>query len=491
MKYLLIIFLLLAPFQSFAATDVTMASGNAVRAPWVGFGVNWQTFAYDSSSPSATNWTNTYVPRLQWMRPGIVRLMMSVTYPGYPSAPDWNSASMVQLYRVLDYCQANNIPVFLEEWGNGWLQPSGWLIGDTIYINAIGAYMQQLITMKEYTCIKYFSIANEPNYDSGVASESYYFTAFNAIKTKLFTTLGLSGFTMIGPDEGASESVSSAPWTTTAAASYASSLAGYDFHRYTNVSDFASGGMTTGLNTIFDSIISSDSGNAGKVFALGESGMKDGASTNGNTNIATFNYGLWMADYGVQGARARAGALAAWSIDDDGVTQTWGMWDTQGNGYALRPWFYTWSLMSRLFPASSTIYAPTNPNTSVRVLGAKTPTGKWSFVGVNESGSSIDLNFIATSEATTTQLFSRYLYSSGSQTVDGNGIPTAVSTVSTAPASGITVTVPAASVVVLSSADNSDPNINLASMALALNLHNPATSYISQGNSLVISSQRN
>jgi hypothetical protein len=49
------------------------------------------------------------------------------------------------------------------------------------------------------------------------------------------------------------------------------------------------------------------------------------------------------------------------AIPDDLTLKIWGFWNTQGRAMghpedeAIRPWFYTWSLMSRLFPKGSRV----------------------------------------------------------------------------------------------------------------------------------------
>jgi hypothetical protein len=418
-----------------------------VRAPWQGFGVNWQTTDYSSSTPSSTDWTNIYVPRLQFMKPGIVRLLMSVNYIGSPGTYNFNTADMTQLYRVLDYCQANNIPVLLTEWGNGWIQPSGWKLGDSNYINAIGAYMNYFINTKGYSCIKWFALGNEPNYDptnypNGISD---WVSAVTALKNK-FSSLGLSGFTIAGPDTSDTDN-----WVTSVASSHNTLVSAYDMHRYEASSYLQNSGFESNLtSTVWNSVVSSDTNQSGKPFIIGEAGIADGMSTNSNTNISTFNYGLWMADYGVQAARAKVGAIAAWSLDNNGVSgQDWGLWKSKASGYTLNPWWYTWSLLSHCVPAGSTIYAPTNPSSSVRVMGAQTRSGEWTFVAVNQGSSSVDLNFIASGN--TQQTFSRYIYSSSSQPVDNSGIPVASSTFQSTPSAGVSCTVPATSVIVLTS----------------------------------------
>jgi hypothetical protein len=442
-RFLLVVFLLSMHVSMAEGGTVTITLSHAVRGPWIGFGVNMESLSWSSSTPSSTDWTNTYLPRLQWMKPPIIRLMMSANY---------TSSYLTQLYRILDYAQSHGIQIVLSEWGNGWspVQMPGALLGDTTYTNAIGNYMQNLINTKGYTCIKYFILGNEPNYDpTNYASGITQWTNAVANTKAKFTSLGFtdSNFRIAGPDTSNADT-----WVTATASTYPTLVGAYDLHRYEYVSDLANAGFESSLNGIWSTVMSSDPSISGKPFMLGEAGIADGSSTDSNTNIGTFNYGLWMADYSVQAARGRVGAILVWNLDDDGVSgQDWGLWKSKANGYTLYPWWYTYSLLSRYVPKGSTIYAPSNPSSTVRVMGSQAPDGSWTFVAVNMGTSSTSITFVAPGNSS--QTFQCYSYSSGGRTVDANGFPTPVSTLSGVPASGVTQTIPANSMVMLTAYD--------------------------------------
>jgi hypothetical protein len=133
---------------------------------------------------------------------------------------------------------------------------------------------------------------------------------------------------------------------------------------------------------------------AGKRFFLAESGLLDG-KCNGDQQprVRTFAYGVMMADFAAQVAQAGWMGLCAWDLDDamhtvsghppvptDTTLKLWGFWNTQGAAMGhledanMRPWFYTWSLMSRLFPRDARIVGVNitgAPN--LRVLAGESP----------------------------------------------------------------------------------------------------------------------
>ena len=83
---------------------------------------------------------------------------------------DWTNEEMLALYRILDWCESNHADVFLQQmWGHvEWnafpgvhpLLSAPRSLDD--FAAGITELLVQLMRKKNYTCIKYFSITNEP-----------------------------------------------------------------------------------------------------------------------------------------------------------------------------------------------------------------------------------------------------------------------------------------------------------------------------------------
>ncbi|MFN8255318.1 MAG: cellulase family glycosylhydrolase [Bacteroidales bacterium] len=83
---------------------------------------------------------------------------------------DWDNEEMKVLYKILDWCQANDADVFLQQmWGHvEWnafpgvhpLLSAPKSLDD--FANGIATLLEYLTKTKKYTCIKYFCITNEP-----------------------------------------------------------------------------------------------------------------------------------------------------------------------------------------------------------------------------------------------------------------------------------------------------------------------------------------
>ena len=96
--------------------------------------------------------------------------------------------------------------------------------------------------------------------------------------------------------------------------------------------------------------------------------------------------------------------MAAWMLDDamhsnrdSGIPQDiklWGMWNILGeevfNDAAqedIRPWYYTWSLLCRYFPAGSTILKTTFDRTQGVYMAVAECNGQYTLAAVNVSDS--------------------------------------------------------------------------------------------------------
>jgi hypothetical protein len=194
----------------------------------------------------------------------------------------------------------------------------------------------------------------------------------------------------------------------------------------------------------------------GAPILLGETGMK--AATDGDGN-KTYDFALdteqavRMADLAVQEARAGVDGAAAWCLDGYSSKVYCGMWGRgtddpstpSAHSTALRPWFYTWSLLCRYLPTGSTIHAPAQPS-DVRVLAAELPDGGWTFVLVNRGTSS---QTVSVTEPTGSITVDKYVYNNGSTPLtDSNGFPVPTTTLTLNFTSGHNLTVGADSVAV-------------------------------------------
>jgi len=438
-----------------SAPEITIDPGKVACERFLGFGAEWdpQFWATFNQKMGVTeeDWQRV-VRRIQWMRMPAVRMMIQTRwcYQGEGKF-DWDSQEMKGLYRYLDVCQKENITVFLTDWGVAtWAKAPG-LRGndDPKYAQVIGTYLEHLIQAKGYTCIKYFILVNEPNYEGG-GWEAWKKGVQNVSKVIAERKLKV---TMVGTDAS-----SDSQWHRRGVDELAGAFGAWDVHRYAPQAEVKSGQFEKSLLADWDYARKKDPQIGGKFFIVGEAGMADGmVGSWANTYIDSFEYGLFMADYAIQAAQAGTSMVSAWMMDDSSHEGfTWGLWKNKANGFALRPWFCTWSLLARYVPPGSTVLKIDSPSDTLRILavialGKKGEKGRegWTFCLVNRAGKDVDVVFRMT-DGPTLQL-DHYLFTTRSMAVDENGFPRPVERQQADLSRGLPVNVPACSVVFFTS----------------------------------------
>jgi hypothetical protein len=179
-----------------------------------------------------------------------------------------------------------------------------------------------------------------------------------------------------------------------------------------------------------------------------------------------------MADFKIQAARAGMQGAIAWMLDDamhinkDKDTQwpdirktlfkKWGFWNSLAEEIGhpedanLRPWFYTWSLMSRYFPRGCTIIRSRNAEVAgIRTLAAITGKDGFTFCVANDSDTAQQALLRAPALRRPLDL-SLYLYAPDDRAVNAKGYPVPKDTLKQADLTkGLSLALPARSVVLL------------------------------------------
>ena len=203
---------------------------------------------------------------------------------------------------------------------------------------------------------------------------------------------------------------------------------------------------------MWDYALEKDASAKSKPMIVGEAGLSaPGFSAGNNALHMDPAYATHMADYAVQAVNAGSWGVLAWMLDDSSHAGfNWGMWKNKAGGFELKPWFYTWSLLSRLFPPGSHIVRVEQLNEDLRVLAARLPKesgGGWSFCIVNRGMvGAITLKV----PGSTAVKFDCYVFQGKEKPrVDADGFPAPVESVSLDLGKGAEVAVPGDGVVFL------------------------------------------
>lgn len=351
--------------------DIVIDPNDIAVADFGGFGAEWDPY---------TNSANPKVPavvteRIAFMRLPFVRVRMFASwYADADNHYDFSNRAMRPLYELLDAAKANGTDVILTEWGSDDWSQDPWPIDDPRYAIAVADGLDHLIRRRGYTNIRHVVVVNEPNH---VVTLPMWTTALVNLDRELRARDLLGLVRILGPDLG------NRPWPAASLADVADLMSAWDQHIYPEPEDVRAGRTEAALRSAWERVRSSLAGWTAP-FVLGESGF----ATWGHSDPA---YAVDMVDYAIQATRAGTSMMSAWMLDDesypdglDSQPPKWfGMWSPRASGSALKPWFYTWSLLCRLVRPGSTLYLATQP-TDIRVLGAHdSSSGRWTFVIVN------------------------------------------------------------------------------------------------------------
>ena len=165
------------------------------------------------------------------------------------------------------------------------------------------------------------------------------------------------------------------------------------------------------------------------------------ASPDSQMRIYDYDYGVDMADVMAQAFNSGFDGVIAWGLDDamhtNGDTgdksqlKRWGMWNILGEELTgdksdedIRPWFYTWALMTRYFKGEMDIVKTSGKLPDmVRFVVGKSTDGDITFSVINNSEDDIELTIDIKSFNANGKGFNKYLYSESTRPVDSMGFP--------------------------------------------------------------------
>ncbi|CAM3377498.1 cellulase family glycosylhydrolase [Flavobacterium chungbukense] len=433
--------------------------------------------------------------RVSFIKPKIARVMDQANWrylKGFDASGnpiiDFESDQMRALYKLLDYCEKNKIAVILGEWGQPYkvhdthlkLQNSFTGANDPKWIELIVKNLNHLIKVKKYSCIKYYNLVNEPNGDWATTDGDFeQWKEGIQLLHKAIKKAGLDKhISIIGPDATSFNNPKSKykglDWARQTALQIPDLVSAYDVHDYPSKESIRSGEFQ---KTFSELVRFTDSVHK-KPFILGELGLKGDPSSkehlgdkftsvDSQLSVYDYDYGVDMADALIQSINSGFDAVIAWDLDDAMHTKDdkgdkyklkrWGMFNSLGKELTdnkadeeLRPWFYTWSIMTRYFTGDMKIVKNSNLNIDkVRALTGITKSGDITIAIVNNSDN--EANFtIDTKKLKLKSALNKYLYSENKRPVDAKGFPVPLEKI-TIKNNAIQVSIPAKSVILYTS----------------------------------------
>ncbi|MGC9260287.1 MAG: hypothetical protein ACP5I8_09475 [Phycisphaerae bacterium] len=456
-------------------SQVVVHPHRTINSGIFGLGVQWEQYVYP---PAAQQWS-VILQRVSFMRPGFLRIMGA-------NNGNWRLQPEVPL--ILGWAQKHHSQVILGTW---WAPPLYHRYSlQPMAPDALRRWADDTVRsiarfrLKDgFTCIHFYNFVNEPQ-NVPIARWASVAKALEAALARIGMAQAVK---IIGPDtygDPGNDPSYHFPLLRQVAQDAGHTVGLYDIHWYPEDKEILNGLIESTLVREKHFVISLDRTAADKPFIVSESGLIQGRC-NGDQQprVKTFNYGVLMADYAAQVFRAGWNSISAWDLDDamcvvNGqpilhppgklTLKIWGFWNSQGPAmgdpadFKIRPWFYTWSLMSRLFPSGSRIVVTDEPAGRAEphgfgqfrtLAGTHIVNGKPVISVVLVNDSTIVRNVVVRIVADTrTSTFTEYRYFRNDRPVDAQGFPVAAKILhDVIPANGLTVTMPGRGVVFLTS----------------------------------------
>ena len=283
--------------------------------------------------------------RIQWVNPSWIRTFIWIK-EWCPSGDfktfDFDSPGMKSHYRSLDLYQKMGVRVGLvdTEWSMNHIYDN-----PEVMAPAIGELFEHLIKKKGYTCIKYWTLTNEPcsNYTRTRGYRFDHFTRTHELMKAEFKKRGLE-IKIIGSDDADSFSFLQ---TCVADPKYSELTDIFCSHTYPRTASLSA------IPDFFDNRMKTvESGKPGKPFIIGECGvLGDSFTSHDNPLMLGYAYAMDMSVFAIEGLNRGVAGFAIWTMYETyypmGTKMQPGLWDFKDNGWKTRPIYHAWASFCR------------------------------------------------------------------------------------------------------------------------------------------------
>ncbi|MEN8256187.1 MAG: hypothetical protein ABFR33_12040, partial [Verrucomicrobiota bacterium] len=298
--------------------------------------------------------------RIEWMDPDMVR-MFFWNIEWCPAQDwktfDWQTDDMTSKYRTLDVYQKIGATINMcgVEWGhtNAWPEPK-------VLANGFGELLEHLIKTKGYSCIKYWTLTNEPDgyFNQSCGDFDKYVQYHIAMKQEI-DRRGLD-VKIVGSDDMVTD------WfdRCLAAPGYDDVINMYSTHIY--IHDY-------NLD-LADNIFAERTGKLkGKPWTIGEYGFRDHRFVPPYTNPFSEDYDYALRNHGfvIDGLNQGVASFQYWCIHemyyvDPDNRMLFGLWNYKDRDWSIRPVYHSMASLCRLTEAGDTVYRCTTTQPGVK-----------------------------------------------------------------------------------------------------------------------------
>ena len=380
--------------------EVYFQKNQLITSSFGGLGVEWGAYE-DTNKISNEAWLRT-LEHVKRLKPTKIRLMINYDWfcmnfdnkdNDDPNDDTWtynfSNKWMLNTIEILTFCQENNIEVAFGAWNViGQMEDDVWgmmedVTSDPRWAKITGDVLDYLVHKKGFSCIRYFVNSNEPNYLGIQGYSKNYNNTYEKWEQgvrnvrKTLDDLGLNDIGIVGGDT--TGFTGSIEYLTNISKNIPTLVGDYGVHLYVSNYYIDTGQLEGQIKEIYKLVQENDPRLGKEIQAnVWEAGLVDGKNitTDSNALIATYNYGLRMADYTMQCVLAGMNSIVYWDLDDamhfmyqvDGSVhpKEWGMFSSlsavPASKQELRPWYHSSVLLTNLFRSNNYVYSTLTNN---------------------------------------------------------------------------------------------------------------------------------
>jgi hypothetical protein len=443
-----------------SAAALTLDPAGPLGQPFLGFGAQGDYFltrACNTGHGVDDRDRALILRRVEEMRPHIIRTFFDYQWwapeEGRPT-PD--SEAMRDYVGWLRFLQSIGTQVLLTPWGDVFAYPA-WMGGSAAsrlpapekraaMVRSLTDLVAYLVRDQALSNVRYLSLMNEPENDPLRAPEATEYVRLCRLLDQSLRDRGLrEGLTLLAADECTGPMLEPGDWFRQVSALGLEYADAWSSHTYQH-------SYAPSLQPWISTRRAALAG-AGSAMPLMVTEFGYGGATFDNPENGKYEYGLFLADFAVTALRSGASAALTWCLMDtyynDVAQQHWGLWTYRDTGWAPRPGFYSWSLLTRYTrPGSQIVPLLAEPAArDLHALALRSPAGELTVLLVNRYTRPLEVTLRLPDAGS--PVLRRYAYTADAIPVPGGGMIGASGVLRPSPGTPATTSLPARSFVLL------------------------------------------
>ena len=449
-SYFFILLLIASVVHGQSANDtvsVNVWPGTVINASFAGLGVEWDPFfwfpANQSRGLSEEDW-QLIIRRIKLMKLQNVRMFILPNWyePENDNADaqvvdplgfKFSSEQMLAVYRYLDVCDSLHIDVNLTLWGarndrlygmaNYWLafsESNNWITAPNDldeWAENVTAFLDFLFHQKNYSCIKYLTLSNEPNpphqgfwTPDRINKKLWYREMYKRTAQRLSANHLRDKIQLIGADEADTDDFSWFTYMAQHADSVIDVLASHTYAFDIDQADYPAK-IRSWVEQRADVVAASAL--PGTPFFITEFGTNNGIGPYQNPDVDTFARGFFLVDFAINAINKGTSLLSYWTLHDVwyqfGQLMQLGLWAYKDKDWQVRPSWYAWSALSNFVrKGDKVVYVQADQPENISAVALRGADGRTKIVIANRSKRKLAARFFIDNAAG--KAFTQYVY---------------------------------------------------------------------------------